>query len=187
MRQKGFTLLELIVVIVILGILAVVASPKFLNFRDDADEAVMLSMKGAIASADKLVSMKIKMNPDGLSANKSRFTLDSGETIRVRGNLPDGRWKNTFMHLVDFSDIAQVSSNNCKNGALKWCVRQRNANWFSSRGYTALGTGRGFVIFPNGRNLNRDRCYIYFLNQNSGGNSTSVHPSLIGHDFSQCS
>ncbi len=45
--QNGFTLIELVVVIVILGILAVTAAPKFLNFSSDAHKAVL---KGAVAS-----------------------------------------------------------------------------------------------------------------------------------------
>ena len=40
-NSKGFTLLELIIAIVILGILAVVAAPRFLNLQDDAYEAKM--------------------------------------------------------------------------------------------------------------------------------------------------
>ena len=39
-RQGGFTLIELVVVIVILGILAVTAAPRFLNLQDDARNAV---------------------------------------------------------------------------------------------------------------------------------------------------
>ena len=38
-RQGGFTLIELVVVIVILGILAVTAAPRFLNLQDDVDAA----------------------------------------------------------------------------------------------------------------------------------------------------
>ena len=50
-RQGGFTLIELVVVIVILGILAVTAAPRFLNLQDDARSASLQGLKGAIASA----------------------------------------------------------------------------------------------------------------------------------------
>lgn len=49
--QKGFTLIELVVVIVILGILAVTAAPKFLNFSSDAHKAVLKGAVGAMHSA----------------------------------------------------------------------------------------------------------------------------------------
>lgn len=49
-RKSGFTLIELVVVIVILGILAVTAAPRFLNIQDDAREARLQGMKGAIES-----------------------------------------------------------------------------------------------------------------------------------------
>ena len=49
-KQTGFTLIELVVVIVVLGILAVTAAPRFLNIQDDAREARLEGMKGAIAS-----------------------------------------------------------------------------------------------------------------------------------------
>ena len=53
MRQKqgGFTLIELVVVIVILGILAATAIPKFVDLRSDANEAAFQGVKGAAASA----------------------------------------------------------------------------------------------------------------------------------------
>ncbi|ASO28283.1 MSHA biogenesis protein MshA [Vibrio anguillarum] len=50
-RQNGFTLIELVVVIVILGILAVTAAPRFLNLQDDAREASLEGLRGAVAGA----------------------------------------------------------------------------------------------------------------------------------------
>ena len=54
-KQAGFTLIELVIVIIILGILAVTAAPKFLNLQDDAKKAAADGVKGAVASASQLV------------------------------------------------------------------------------------------------------------------------------------
>ncbi|EPA8653510.1 type II secretion system protein [Photobacterium damselae] len=54
-RQGGFTLIELVVVIVILGILAVTAAPKFMNLQNDARNATLEGLKGAIQGAAGIV------------------------------------------------------------------------------------------------------------------------------------
>ncbi|MFT5578989.1 MAG: MSHA pilin protein MshA [Paraglaciecola psychrophila] len=56
--QDGFTLIEMVAVIVLLGILAATALPRFLNINTDARKAVLESMGGAILSASNLVYSK---------------------------------------------------------------------------------------------------------------------------------
>ncbi|MGI2258848.1 prepilin-type N-terminal cleavage/methylation domain-containing protein [Shewanella sp. GXUN23E] len=55
MKQRGFTLIELVIVIIILGILAVVAAPKFINLKHDALTETIVNMQGQLKSANDLV------------------------------------------------------------------------------------------------------------------------------------
>ena len=72
-QQSGFTLIELIIVIIILGILSVVAAPKFLNLSTDANIAVLEGLGGSIQSASALVYAKANIKN---LANQSLSNLD---------------------------------------------------------------------------------------------------------------
>jgi len=57
-KQTGFTLIELVMVIVILGILSAVALPKFVNLGTDARVAAMKAVEGSMRSANSIIYAK---------------------------------------------------------------------------------------------------------------------------------
>ncbi|WP_185962533.1 type II secretion system protein [Thalassomonas sp. M1454] len=60
MRNKnfGFTLIELVIVIVLLGILAATVAPKFIDLSGDANRAKIEAMGGALLSANEIIFSK---------------------------------------------------------------------------------------------------------------------------------
>jgi prepilin-type N-terminal cleavage/methylation domain-containing protein len=61
MNSKGFTLIELVVVIVILGILAVTAAPRFISLSSDAKIKVLQQIKVSVKASNDFVFLKSKL------------------------------------------------------------------------------------------------------------------------------
>jgi len=59
--QKGFTLIELVIVIIILGILAVTAAPKFINVSKEARIATLNGLAGTFRSSVQLIHAKAQI------------------------------------------------------------------------------------------------------------------------------
>lgn len=78
--QKGFTLIELVMVIVLLGILSAVAIPKYIDMQTNARTAALNGLAGAISSSVAVV--KSGWYSAGNKA-ATTVTMDDGTTVTV--------------------------------------------------------------------------------------------------------
>ncbi|KJF99562.1 prepilin-type N-terminal cleavage/methylation domain-containing protein [Photobacterium leiognathi] len=101
MRNKaGFTLIEVVIVIVILGILAVTAAPKFLNISSDTYRAKLHELKGSMTEISRIIYGKAVMQGDENDITGSKKI----EGIAIWNGYPKGNYAGIGKTIVDLKE-----------------------------------------------------------------------------------
>lgn len=104
-KQNGFSLIELVIVIVILGLLAATAIPRFLNVTDDAQDASVDGVAGGLSTAVSFVRSQWEVDGrrnnnvllDGTSVNlDTRFGYPTGTSVTDATVMTDASCQEVF-------------------------------------------------------------------------------------------
>jgi MSHA pilin protein MshA len=114
-KQQGFTLIELVVVIVILGILAVTAAPKFIDISSDAKKARHDALSGSIKSAANLAFSKCLVSSSCSQSGDSTIDI-GGVTVEMLNGWPRADEDTGIGLLIDQDFAVEVRSEGAANG-----------------------------------------------------------------------
>jgi prepilin-type N-terminal cleavage/methylation domain-containing protein len=139
--HKGFTIIELVVVIAILGILVAVGMPKFASLESEARAAALEGVRGSFTAAVQIVHSKWLAN--GTGGAVTNLALE-GDTVAVNA---DG-WPTIDTDQGDQDEASELygimMSGPLQNG---WLSSESAANEAGVADYTLGGTGGGSFCY----------------------------------------
>ena len=123
-KNQGFTLIELIMVVVILGVLSAVALPRFADLGSDARIASLKGLAGSMKSASGIVHAK--WLAEGASSDAASVSMEGGNVLTTATGYPDAVEKGiTLAAGIDTTNDYPVSTADGynKNGAVTFKLK----------------------------------------------------------------
>jgi len=160
-KAYGFTLIELVIVVVLLGILSMTVTPKYIDLKTEATIGLLNDMQGSLKSSVKLVHAKALLKNQTVGEGVISV---ADNTINLHSGYPTGHWMFSIRYLVNLDHINFTPDPNevCKD---EWCGRGNQHSIPSGKTTTLLG--QIVKIIPNGYRWN-DQCGVYYINHADG-------------------